>query len=110
MFIILLLVAHFLQIWILTGLKSENLQWDATCHMTPSYPPDASRKLPWYTINLDKPASERWTEPVTALKSNIQQIVDLVLGSDAMKAILLDLGVLNVLYNNQGILVEFPIK
>jgi acid ceramidase len=37
----------------------------AECHMTDSYPPPSDRDLPWFQVNLDAAAEDRWTEVIT---------------------------------------------
>lgn len=59
----------------------------AKCHMTPAYPPDADTKLTEYVIDMDISPEQRWTEPITALKTEINKLVELVTGSKLVSAV-----------------------
>jgi len=74
-----------------------------TCHMTPSYPPPEKNDIGWFTINLDDPPQDRWTEPVTYYKSGIQQLIDLVVSFDLAKAIIAEIS-----KDSQSVLNRFP--
>ena len=47
------------------------------CHMTAAYPPDPSRILPEYVIDLDKNPKDRWTVPITKYASGIKKMLNL---------------------------------
>eukprot|EP01084_Bolivina_argentea_P209886 357424_1 len=48
------------------------------CHMTPSYPPPAERRLIEFVIDLDSDAKTRWSEPTKHFKDGINKMLKLV--------------------------------
>jgi len=49
-----------------------------TCQMTPAYPPPANASVPWYEVNLDLPAKERWTAIVTPKAAEIAAMITVI--------------------------------
>jgi len=73
------------------------------CKMTPAYPPPEENIIGWYTIDLDAPPQDRWTEPVTYFKSGIQRLLDLVVSSDLAKAVITE-----IQKDSASVLARFP--
>jgi len=51
---------------------------DLTCQMFPAYPPPANSSVPWYELNLDLPAKDRWTPMVSAKATEIAALVKVI--------------------------------
>lgn len=73
------------------------------CHMTESYPPPSDRNIGWYTIDLDAAPQDRWTEPVTHFKTEIQQLIDLIVSFDLAKTIITE-----IQKDSNSVLERFP--
>eukprot|EP00484_Ammonia_sp_Unknown_P031066 CAMPEP_0197030642 /NCGR_PEP_ID=MMETSP1384-20130603/9835_1 /TAXON_ID=29189 /ORGANISM="Ammonia sp." /LENGTH=415 /DNA_ID=CAMNT_0042460029 /DNA_START=30 /DNA_END=1277 /DNA_ORIENTATION=+ len=57
------------------------------CHMTPAFPPPADRKLTEFVIDLDEDAKTRWNAPTLQFKDGINNMLQLVTGSDSVQEI-----------------------
>lgn len=53
--------------------------------MTAAYPPDPSRMLPEYVINLDDDASTRWNVPIEQYKTGIAKMLGLFFKSKVIQ-------------------------
>jgi len=49
-----------------------------TCQSTPAYPPPANSSAPWYVVDLDKPAGQRWTAMVAPKGPQIQAMINVM--------------------------------
>lgn len=51
---------------------------EPSCQMTNAYPPDASRAVPWYDVDLDLPPDQRWEEVINDYMPQVQALYELL--------------------------------